>query len=164
MEHFVRSLKVFWRSERLLRHNDLRLLTQKLQFIALAALIAVFGLVMVSLSVFFALVPHWGQPLAALAVGGTDLILALGLVFYASSLKPSNEVGMVREMRDMALSDIEFEVSRAEKELSDLSKDVKRFVRNPVDALMPGALSPLLGAVVKGLRSPKKDAEKARSE
>ena len=61
MEHIVRSLKVFWRSERLVRQNDLRLATQKILFLALAGLVAVFGLVMLSISVFFALVPHFGR-------------------------------------------------------------------------------------------------------
>lgn len=65
MEHLVRSLKVAWRSERLLRENEIRLLSQKIQFNALAGLVAVFGLVMLSLAVFFGLVPHLGQPLAA---------------------------------------------------------------------------------------------------
>ena len=58
MERFVYSLRVLWRTDRLLTQNEMRLLSQKLQFNALAGLVALFGLVMLSLAVFFALVPH----------------------------------------------------------------------------------------------------------
>ena len=156
MERFAHSIKVLWRSERLLRQNEIRLATQQIQARALAGLVAVFGLVMLSLAGFFALVPYWGQALAALGVGGTDLVLAALLVAYARSLKPAPEIEMVREMRAMAIADIEEEVAQAQDQLVTLKDDVRRFVRNPVDALLPGAIGPLLGAIARGLGSAKK--------
>lgn len=156
MEHLMRSLKVVWRSERLLRQKEFRLGTKKLQLTALAGLIAIFGLVMLSLAVFFAVVPYWGQALAALTIGGIDLVLAGLLVAYAGSLKPADEVEMVKEVRDIALKDIEEEIALAEAELIALRNDVLKFIRNPIDALLPGAVGPLLGAVTRGLKSAKK--------
>lgn len=156
MEHLMRSLKVVWRSERLLRQKEFRLGTQKLLLVALAGLVAIFGLVMLSLAVFFALVPYWGQALAALTVGSIDFVLAGLLVAYAGSLKPAAEVEMVKEVRDIALSDIEEEIALAEAELIALRDDVRRFIRNPIDSLLPGAVGPLLGAVTRGLKSAKK--------
>jgi len=161
MEHFLRSLKVFWRSERLLRENELRLLSQKIQCNALAGLVALFGLVMLSLSVFFALVPYMGNALAALSVGGTDLVLAAVLVAYGRSLKPAEEAKMVKEMRDMAVSDMENEMIKAEAEFTALRSEARKFVRNPVESLLPVVLSPLVGAVAKGVLSPKKKASKS---
>jgi hypothetical protein len=160
MEHFVRSLKVFWRSEHLLRQNEFRLVVQKVQYNALAGLVALIGLVMMSIAFFFALIPYCGQALAALAVGCTDFVLAGMLVAYARSLKPSEEVKMAREIRDMALSDIEEEVSQAEAGLVALKDDARRFLRNPVDALLPVAIGPLISAVAQGVRSAKKHSEK----
>jgi len=155
MEHLVRSLKLAWRSERLIRENEFHLVAQKLQFNALAGLVAVFGLVMISLAVFFALVPYWGQSLAALAVGGTDIVLAMVLVAYAGSLKPGAEIEMVKEVRDMALSDIEEEIALAEAEVVVMIDEIRRFIRNPLDTLLPGMIGPLLGAVTRGLGSKK---------
>lgn len=155
MEHLVRSLKLAWRSERLIRENEYRLGTQKLQFNALAGLVAIFGLVMISLAVFFALVPYWGQSLAALAVGGIDIVLAMVLVAYAGSLKPGAEIEMVKEVRDMALSDIEEEIALAEAEVVVMIDEIRRFIRNPLDTLLPGMIGPLLGAVTRGLGSKK---------
>ena len=155
MEHLVRSLKLAWRSERLIRENEYRLGTQKLQFNALAGLVAIFGLVMISLAVFFALVPYWGQSLAALAVGGIDIVLAMVLVAYAGSLKPGADIEMVKEVRDMALSDIEEEIALAEAEVVVMIDEIRRFIRNPLDTLLPGMIGPLLGAVTRGLGSKK---------
>ncbi len=156
MENFMRSLKLLWRSERLLAEHQLKLGTQRIVFIALAALVAVFGLAMLSMAAFFALVPYWGHALAALVVGGTDFILAAVLVIYAGSLKPGKEVEMVTEVRDMALNDIEEEVALAEAELVSLKDDVQKFIRNPVDALLPSVIVPLLSAIARGFGSAKK--------
>ena len=153
MERFVYSLRVLWRTDRLLTQNEMRLLSQKLQFNALAGLVALFGLVMLSLAVFFALVPHWGHSLAALAVGGADVVLAVLLVSYSGSIKPAPEVEMIKEMRDAALNDLKEEVAQADVELVALKDEAHRFLRNPVEALLPAALGPLMGAAVRGLNS-----------
>jgi len=156
MEHLMRSLNVFWRSERLLAEYQLKQGTQRIQFNALAALVAVFGLVMLSIAAFFALVPYWGQALAALTVGGADLLLSLVLIVYARSLRPPPEVEMVREVRNMALGDIEEEIALVEEEIIALKDGIHQFMRHPVDMLLPGAIGPLLSAVVKGLGAAKK--------
>jgi hypothetical protein len=137
----------------MLTQNEIRLLSRKLQFNALAGLVALFGLVMLSLAVFFALVPYWGHSLAALAVGGTDFVLAALLVGYAGSLKPAPEVEMIKEMREVALNDLKDEVARADAELVALKDEAHSFLRNPVETLLPAAIGPLMGAVARGLSS-----------
>ena len=156
MEHLIRSLNVFWRSERLLADYQLKQATQRIQLNALAALVAVFGLVMLSIAAFFAIVPYWGHALAALTVGGADLMLAMVLILYARSLRPTPEVEMVREVRNMAVSDIEEEIALVEAEIVTIKDGIKNFMHHPVDMLLPGAIGPLLSAVVKGLGSTKK--------
>ena len=155
MERFIHSLKVFWRAERLLKTNELRLNIQKVQLTAAAALVGLFGLVMLTMAIFFALVPYWGQSGAALAIAGIDLVLAIMMIAWAGSLKRPAEADMVQEVRDMALSDMEHELSLADAELKALKQDVQRFVRNPVDALLPGVVGPLLSGAAKGLKTRK---------
>ena len=50
MEHLMRSLAVLWRSERLLAEYQLKQSSQKIQLNALAGLVGLFGLVMLSLA------------------------------------------------------------------------------------------------------------------
>jgi len=160
MERFARGFKVFWRAERFLRQKEFALLAQRMQINVLAALVAVFGLVMLSLAIFFALVPSFGKPLAALSVAGIDLVLALGLMIYSRSLKPVGDIDIVREMRDKALKDMEEEVALAEAQLIGLRDDVRRFIRNPLDVLLPAAIGPLISAVSRGVRAAKKQSDK----
>ena len=81
MERFTHSLKILWRTERLLTERQLQLASQRMQFNALAALAALFGLGMVSIGAYFALVPSLGQSGAAFAVGCADFALAGTSVF-----------------------------------------------------------------------------------
>ena len=156
MERLMRSLRILWRSERIIAEQQLRLGTRRVQFNVLAAFIAVFGLVMLSISAFFALVPYWGQALAALAVAVGDFVLAAGMAAYGSRLQAPAEMEMVKEVRDMALNDLEEEVILAEAELVAMKEDVQKFIRNPVDALLPGIIGPILKAVASGLAAKKK--------
>jgi hypothetical protein len=151
MEHLMRSLAVLWRSERLLAEYQLKQSSQKIQLNALAALVGLFGLVMLSLAVFFALAPYWGHALSALAISGVDLLLAVVLILYARSQKPTAEVDMVREVRGMALNDIEEEVALVQAEAIALKEGIHRFIDHPIDTLLPGAIGPLMSAVIKGL-------------
>jgi hypothetical protein len=60
---------------------------------------------------------------------------------------------MIKEMRDAALNDLKEEVAQADAELVSLKDEAHRFLRNPVEALLPAALGPLMGAAVRGLNS-----------
>jgi hypothetical protein len=156
VERILRSSKILWRSERLLAEHQLKLATERVQLNAIAALVAVFGLLMLDVAAFFALAPLWGNALAALALAGGNLVLAAALAVRARSLQPGTEIAMVEQVRDMATTDLEEEAALVEAELTALKDEALRFVRNPVDALLPGLLGPLLGAAAKGLRSEKK--------
>ena len=158
MEHLARSLKLAWRSERLLIANELRLTLQKMQLSALAGLVGILGLVMLSLAAFFALVPHMGQSLAALCVGAVDLVIAILLIVRAGSLQPAPEVEMIKEVRAMAFADIEEELSLAEAEVKALKNEVHAFVRNPMDTLLPSAIGPLVEAVFRGVAARKRQS------
>jgi hypothetical protein len=152
----MHSLRIFWRSERLLTEHQLKLATSRLQFNAIAALSAVSGLVMLDIAIFFALSTYWGQALAALTIAGVDFVLAAALVLYASSIRAGTEIEMVKEVRDMALVDIEEEAALVEAELVELRDQAHRFMRNPVDSLLPGVVGPLLGTFANSLVTKKK--------
>jgi len=157
MERFTNNLRLLWRSERLLAQQEIRMGTRKLEIHSLAGLVAIFGLGMLGVALFFAIEPYWGRPLAALAVAGVDLVVAAVLIAAARSLKPAPEVAMVREMRDMSLEGIREEAALAEAEIDGLKNDIRNFVRNPFEALLPAIVSPMLGAVTRGLHSSRKN-------
>ena len=78
--------------------------------------------------------------------------------------KPAPEATMVREMRDMAMGDIESELAKAEAEIATLRNEVYRFVHNPMEALLPALIGPLISAVTKGVPSLKKKPGKEETK
>ncbi len=153
MEQIVRSLKVAWRSERLLRENELRLLVQKVQLNALAGMVVFVAFVMLNFAGFYLLDSQVGKPLAAFCIAGIDVVLAALLMLWSASLKPAPEVALVEEVRDMALADVEEELAVAETELIALKDEIQDFVKNPMGTLLPVTIGPLLGAVTRAIAS-----------
>ncbi len=154
MQRITHSLKQLWKSERIIRTHEIRTGVLKVLMISFASLVLLFGLIMLELAGFFALVPRIGQPLAALSVTGVNLLIAILLLLRARSLKPPPEIEMVKQVRDMAMDDLEEEVALAGDEVKALRNDIHSFIRHPVDALLP-AVGPLIAAIARGIGSKK---------
>ena len=60
---------------------------------------------------------------------------------------------MIREMREVALNDLKDEVALADAELMALKDEVRSFLRNPVESILPAAIGPLLVAITRALKS-----------
>ena len=67
---------------------------------AFAALIAVFGFVMLGLAAFFALEAVWGPIWAAATVGIVSCAIALALIIIAGRIAPGRDLELAREVRD----------------------------------------------------------------
>ena len=153
MKRIARSLHNLWRAESLLGTIRLAGLMKKAGLVGFAVLVAVFGVAMLDVAAYFALVPRWGQSGAALAVGLGNFVVALALLAIAQSVKPGAETDMLIEVRDMALADLEAEVAAMEDVVTRARKDLHEIVRHPFSSLAPGVLLPVLRSVVGSLRS-----------
>ena len=60
---------------------------------------------------------------------------------------------MIREMREVALNDLKDEVALAEAEFVGLKDELRSFLRNPVETILPAAIGPLLVAITRALKS-----------
>ncbi len=163
MQPIVRNLRILLRAEFLLAGVRARIAGQKIGLFAFAILIGVFALGMLNLAGYFALEPSQGRVHAALIVAGVDLLIAGAAAGLAGRLRPGPEVEMVQEVRQMALSEIEAEVESFQEELRSLRNEIKEaketltsFAKNPLDALGPSFLVPLLSTLTSLLRAGKK--------
>jgi len=159
MEAFVRNLKILWRTESMIAENRVDMMVRQTSLLALAGLIAVFGLAMLDIAAFFALRDVWGDAQAALAVGLGNFLIAVLFVLRARSIVEGPEMQPVREVRDMALEDLAAEAAQVQTEIRALREEVRgveqsvrSFVRNPMDSLSPALLMPLVSAALKALR------------
>ena len=162
MDNLVRNLKIVWRTEAIIAENRARLVSRQIGLMAFAGLISVFGLAMLDVSAFYELQPRIGPSLAALIVAAANFVIALVLFLYAASVKEGPEIVPAREVRDMALKELETEASAAQAEISKLRDEIKgvaegarSFAKDPFGTLAPQLLMPLVAAAVKALRSKK---------
>ncbi len=159
MEAFIRNLKILWRTESMIAENRMNIVMRQMGFLALAGLVAVFGLAMLDVAAFFALRDIWGDAQAALAVGLGNFLIAIVVVIFARGLTEGPEMQPVREVRDMAMDELAAEAAHVQTEIRALrdevrgvERSVRSFVKNPMDAFSPTMLMPLVSAALKALR------------
>ena len=128
--------------------------------VAFAGLIAIFGGAAIDFAAFFALQPHWGSALSALAIGVANFVIAFVLIAFAKGLKPGPVTEMIKEVRDMAIEEIEQEGVTAKDEMVALKDEAQRVIKHPVEALAPSMLTPLLSKLLKAARKKSRSKEK----
>ena len=85
-ENVVKHLRVLWRTDRIIADIRMRHLLVGLGLRAFAALIAAFGLLMLELSAYFALVQIWSAISAAAILGGVNFVIAA--ILFAIAARP----------------------------------------------------------------------------
>jgi membrane protein implicated in regulation of membrane protease activity len=83
-ENVVKHLRVLWRTDRIIADIRMRHLLVGFGLRAFAALIATFGLLMLELSAYFALVQIWSAISAAAILGAVNFVIAALLFVIAA--------------------------------------------------------------------------------
>src|SRR6202022_4537921 len=91
-ENIVRNLRVLWRTDRIIAEIRMRHLLIGLGLRAFAALIAAFGLLMLELSAYFALVQIWSAISAAAILGSVNF--AIAAILFVMAAKPPSGHGL----------------------------------------------------------------------
>ena len=150
MNNLFRHLRVFCRIESTIAEIRLRSLMRRSVLFAVAALLAVFGLGMLNVAAFFALVPRLGAAWAASAAALCDFVVAIVAVLIAAA-RPSPDLNTAIELRQAAIEGLEAELSALQESLGWVS----HAVRNPLNTALPAIIVPLVTAIIRGLRKDK---------
>lgn len=149
-ENVVKHLRVLWRTDRIIADIRLRHLLTGLGLRAFAALIAAFGLLMLELSAYFALVQIWSAITAAAVLGAINFIIA-GTLFVVAGRSPSGrDIELANEIHGASIEALQLE-ARA------LQAQVSGAVHHPLGTIVP-VLVPLIAIFVKGLRKTSNEA------
>jgi hypothetical protein len=84
-ENVVKHLRVLWRTDRIIADIRMQHLLVSMGLRALAALIAAFGLLMLELAAYFALVQFWNAISAAAILGAVNFAIAAALFAIAAT-------------------------------------------------------------------------------
>ena len=143
-ENVVKHLRVLWRTDRIIADIRLRHLLMGLGLRAFAALIAAFGLLMLELAAYFALVQIWNAIAAAAALGAINFVIA-GALFVIAGRPPSGrDIELANEIHGASVEALQLEARALQAQISGA-------VHHPLSTIVP-VLVPLIAIIVKSLR------------
>ncbi|MBR0973267.1 MULTISPECIES: phage holin family protein [Bradyrhizobium] len=152
-ENVVKHLRLLWRTDRIIADIRLRHLLTGLGLRAFAALIAAFGLLMLELSAYFALVQIWSA-IAAAAILGTANFAIAAILFVLAGRPPSGrDIELANEIHGASIEALQLEARALQAQMSGA-------VHHPLSTLVP-VLVPLIAIIVRNLRRTAKDSAAA---
>jgi hypothetical protein len=144
-ENVVKHLRVLWRTDRMIADMRMRNLLTGLGLKAFAALVALFGLLMLELSAYFALVQILNRVYAAGILGLANFLIAALLLAIAARPPSGREYELATEIHGASIEALQNE-ARA------LHSQVSGVVHNPLNGILPLMIVPLLTIIIKGLK------------
>jgi len=146
-DNIVKQLRVLWRTDRIIADIRLRHMLVGLGLRAFAALIAAFGLLMLELAAYFALVQVWSAIWAAAILGAVNFAIA-GILFVIAGRPPSGrEIELANEIHTSSVEALQLE-ARA------LQGEVTGMMHHPLNSMLPTLIVPLITIIIRSLRKP----------
>jgi len=156
-ENFVKNLCVLWRTDRIIAETKLRHMLVGLGLRAFAALIAAFGLLMLQLAAYFALVQTWSAISAAAILGLADFAIAAALFVLAARPPAGRELELANEIHGSAIDALQVEARAAQSHFLGM-------VQHPLNSALPTLLVPLITIIVRSLKNSRATAAPAAEQ
>ena len=153
-ENVVKNLRVLWRTDRIIADIRMRHLLIGLGLKAVAALIAAFGLLMLELSAYFALVQIWSAISAAAILGAVNFAIAAILFAIAARPPSGRELELASEIHGSSVDALQLEARALQSQLSGM-------IHHPLNGILPLLIVPLITIIIKSLKKPAASAAAA---
>lgn len=144
-DNVVKNLRALWRTDRIIAELRMRHMLVGLGLRAFAALIAAFGLLMLELAAYFALVQIWSAISAAAILGAVNFTIAAVLFVIAGRPPAARELELANEIHGSAAEALQTEARGMQQQFAGM-------VRHPLNSALPLVLVPLITIIVKSLR------------
>jgi hypothetical protein len=144
-ENVVKHVRALWRTDRIIADIRLRHLLVGLGLRAFAALIAVFGLAMLELAAYFALIQPLNAIYAAVILGVVNFAIAAILFGVAARPPAGRELELANEIHGSSIEGLQLEARALQSEISGI-------IHNPLNGVLPLLIVPLITIIVKALR------------
>ena len=144
-ENVVKHVRALWRTDRIIADIRLRHLLMGLGLRAFAALIAAFGLAMLELAAYFALLQPLNAIYAAAILGVVNFAIAAILFAIAAKPPSGRELELANEIHGTSIEGLQLEART-------LQSDISGMIHHPLNGVLPLLIVPLITIVVKALR------------
>ena len=113
LQNLSRHVRLIVRAENLMIQTKLAFVMRRSLLIGVALMMAGIGAVFINISLFAYLSPLWGPVLAPMGLGLINIVLALGALVAAVTLKPGPELVLAAELRRLASESLETKIMSA---------------------------------------------------
>jgi hypothetical protein len=144
-DNVIKNLRALWRTDRIIAELRMRHMLVGLGLRAFAALIAAFGLLMLELAAYFALVQIWSAISAAAVLGAVNFVIAAVLFVIAGRPPAGRELELANEIHGSAVEALQTEARGMQQQFAGM-------VHHPLNSALPLILLPLITIIVKSLK------------
>jgi len=144
-ENVVKHLRVLWRTDRIIADIRMRHLLVGTGLRAFAALIAAFGLLMLELAAYFALVQFWNAIAAAAVLGAVNFAIAATLFAIAARRPTGRDLELASEIHDSSIDALQLEARALQSQLSAM-------IHHPLNGVLPLLIVPLITIITRSLK------------
>jgi membrane protein implicated in regulation of membrane protease activity len=155
-ENIVKHLRALWRTDRIIAEIRMRHMLVGLGLRAFAALIAAFGLLMLELSAYFALVQIWSAISAAAILGAANFAIAAVLFILGGRQPAGRELELATEIHGSAIEALQGEGRALQSQFTGI-------VQHPLNSALPLMLVPLITIIIKSLKKSRPAAAAAKA-
>jgi membrane protein implicated in regulation of membrane protease activity len=155
-ENVVKHLRALWRTDRIIAEIRMRHMLVGLGLRAFAALIAAFGLLMLELSAYFALVQIWSAISAAAILGAANFMIAAILFVLGGRPPAGRELELATEIHGSSIEALQIEARALQSQFTGM-------VHHPLNSVLPLVLLPLITIIVKSLKRSRTSAAAAKA-
>ncbi|MFH1341157.1 MAG: phage holin family protein [Pseudomonadota bacterium] len=146
IESILMNLRVLWRTDRIIADIRMRHLLVGLGLKALAALMAGFGLMMLEVAAYFALVQVLSAISAAAILGVVNLAIAAILFVLASRSPSGRELELATQIHDTSVEALQVEARALQSQLSGM-------IQHPLNGILPSLIVPLITVIIRSLKT-----------
>ena len=155
-ENVVKHLRALWRTDRIIAEIRMRHMLVGLGMRAFAAMIAAFGLLMLELSAYFALVQIWSAISAAAILGLANFVIAAVLFVIGGRPPAGRELELATEIHGSS-------VEALQNEARALQSQFNGMVHHPLTSALPVVLVPLITMIIKSLKKSRAPAPEPKA-
>ena len=156
-ENVIKHLLALWRTDRIIAEIRMRHMLVGLGLRAFAALIAAFGLLMLELSAYFALVQIWSAIPAAAILGLANFVIAAVLFVIGGRAPAGRELELATEIHGSSVEALQNEARALQSQFTGM-------VHHPLNSALPMVLVPLITMIIKSLKKSRAPAPEAAEQ
>jgi hypothetical protein len=160
MDETLLKLRVLTRAEVTLAKANARRIAARSRLYVIALGMVLITVVMLNIAAFEYLSTQMSDAMAALTIAIVNGVLATLLLYMATRIRPGPEEEMVKEIRELALTELSADADGIKRNFAQISSDVER-IRSGFSSVSSifgstgnglGSLGPLLGMLTSMLR------------